>query len=183
MSPFDATSLEDALKELCQTFPGPPRVEILIVGGAAAMITGVLPAERTTSDCDVASYFPGASWPHVERLADEIGAKRGWPSGWLNGNVQTALSELPQGWQQRRILVYGGDWLVIYAASRLDLIATKFYAGRPQDLQDLAAMHVRVDEREFARRYVQQLLSAAGSDQEREKAADATSLVDSWDAE
>jgi len=47
--------------------------------------------------------------------------------------------------------------LTVYAAGRLDLIAMKFYAGRPQDIEDLIDLSPTPDERKFVREHIAQL--------------------------
>jgi hypothetical protein len=44
--------------------------------------------------------------------------------------------------------------LRVYAAGRLDLIAMKFYAGRPQDIEDLIDLSPTPEERKFVREYI-----------------------------
>jgi hypothetical protein len=60
--------------------------------------------------------------------------------------------------------VYG--LLRIFAVSRPDLIAMKILAGRPQDLEDLAAMKPRRDELDFVDAYLTGL-DAKGTHQEQ----------------
>ena len=53
-----AEEIEGALQRVGQVLESDIDVEILIVGGAAGMLTGVFPPTRTTTDCDVMLYVP-----------------------------------------------------------------------------------------------------------------------------
>ncbi len=147
--PIDTSRIEQALRALGEQLTWPADVEVLLVGGAAAMITGLLPPERTTLDCDVMLYSPPDAEAAVERAADEIAADLGLPERWFNSDVRLRQDTLPDGWQTRRILVGQYGRLRVCAASRLDLIAMKVVAGRAQDIEDLELMQVRRDEAEF----------------------------------
>jgi hypothetical protein len=50
---MNTTAVERALKKLGERFSYHTEVELLLVGGAAGMLTGLLPPARTTTDCDV----------------------------------------------------------------------------------------------------------------------------------
>ena len=61
------------------------------------------------------------------------------------------------GWRGRR--QYIGTWglLTVYAAGRRDLLATKFYANRPQDREDVQAMKPTLEDCAFVRTYLTML--------------------------
>jgi hypothetical protein len=69
---MDNFAVDEALAALGCHFQWHCDVEILLVGGAAGMVTGVLPPERTTVDCDVILYSPEQAWIAVEAAADEV---------------------------------------------------------------------------------------------------------------
>lgn len=142
---------------MCRDFIWHAPVEILIVGGAAGLVTGVLGPERATGDIDVMDYRPADAMAEVELLAERIGKEIGLPEGWFNSNVQIRADSLPDGWAQRRIFVERGLWLSVYAVSRKDLLAMKFLAHRPKDLEDIDRLGVSEDDKEFVRQYLQQL--------------------------
>jgi hypothetical protein len=132
-------------------------VKILLVGGAAAMVTGLLPSGRTTVDCDVMVYEPEQSGPAVEVAAEQAAEELGLAPTWLNSDVQIRRDTLPAGWQGRRIHVGTYGRLHVYAASRPDLIAMRVLAGRAQDvedLEDLEAMKMTEDEVDFVRSHL-----------------------------
>ena len=55
---MNASKVEQALSTLGKRFSYHTEVELLLVGGAAGMLTGLLPPARTTTDCDVIAYVP-----------------------------------------------------------------------------------------------------------------------------
>jgi hypothetical protein len=174
--PMNTTVIELALQRLGETFIYHADVELLLVGGAAGMVTGVLPPSRTTTDCDVMVCAPARAMEAVERAAEVVAAEMGLSERWLNSDVQIRLDALPDGWESRRVLA--GSWgrLRVWAASRVDLIAMKVLAGRAQDLEDLRVLRVRQDDVVFVRRYLDAVgLKGAAAEQ----IADAVELLTS----
>ncbi|MBL0870483.1 MAG: hypothetical protein IBJ18_07910 [Phycisphaerales bacterium] len=105
---MESGAVEHALERLGQRLSFRTEVELLLVGGAAGMLTGVLPAGRTTTDCDVMVYAPeDATWA-VESAAAEVAKDLGLPPTWLNSQVQIRRDVLPDDWQSRRVWV--GSW-------------------------------------------------------------------------
>ena len=62
-------------------------VEILLIGGAGAMLTGMLRSERVTQDCDVIDYQPQDGQQAVLAAAAKVAAKKGLPEKWLNSKA------------------------------------------------------------------------------------------------
>lgn len=143
---------------------------MLIVGGAAGMITGVFPPTRTTTDVDVMIYAPDAAMSAIECTAEQLAPSLELELGWLNSQVQLRRDLLPPEWRSRRIFV--GVWgrLHVSAISRPDLIAMKIVAGRTQDLEDIQDMGIRTDEVTFVQAYLKQLPSQ-GTPQDQIEAA------------
>lgn len=131
-------------------------IEILLIGGAAGMVTGQLASERTTVDCDVVDYAPAEAMQAVERAAARVAGEMGLPDGWLSSQARQ-LNILPDGWRSRRQHVGSFGQLHVYAIGRLDLLATKCYANRPQDREDIFAMQPTTGELEFVRTYLTML--------------------------
>jgi len=171
--------VDRAIHQLCVRFEWHERVEILIVGGSAGMLTGLLARDRVTGDCDVCHYDPshGKAWVEVEITADLIGAELQLPTNWLNSNVKIREDSLPDGWRDRRVLIEQGNWIHVYAISRPDLIAMKFLAGRPQDLEDLEELGVENDDITFTEQYLESLSVKGTCSSE---IANARELVNSW---
>lgn len=67
------------------------------------------------------------------------------------------MDALPDGWQQRKIMVGQFTRLRVSAVSRPDLIAMKVLAGRDQDIEDLTALSVRRDDATFVQSYLHSL--------------------------
>ena len=152
-----AAVIENALALLGEAVVYHTDIELLIVGGAAGMITGLFPSTRTTSDCDVMLYMPAEAMVAVEVAAEEIAVQLGLSRDWLNSNVQLRLDALPDDWIRRRVLI--GHWgrLRIFAASRVDLIAMKILAGRGRDIDDLRSLQLRSDDLPFLNNYLEKL--------------------------
>jgi hypothetical protein len=125
-------------------------VNVLIVGGAALALTSSLPPGRTTIDCDVMEYEPEAAEKAVEQAAEAAGREFELPEKWFNSDVMWHRDSLPEGWQERRRYIGTYGRLRVFAADRQDLIVMKLISGRPQDLQDVAAL-VRTDDVAFIR--------------------------------
>ena len=129
---LDASILIRALSRTGKLLQTDGPAEILLIGGAAGMITTVLDGFRTTADCDVLRCHPPEAMSAIEQAARLAANELDLPTGWLSNQAER-LDVLPDGWRGRRI--YIGTWglLTVYAAGRRDLLATKFYANRPQD--------------------------------------------------
>jgi len=153
-----ASTIENALRRLGEVLIYDLDIEILLVGGAAGMVTGVLSSTRTTSDCDVMVYDPPEAMTAVESAAQVVATELELPSNWLNSDVQMRLDALPDGWERRRISVDMYGRLRVYAASRPDLIAMKVLAGRDQDIEDLQAIRLRADDVQFVCEYLDSLV-------------------------
>ena len=155
--PLDATRLDEAFRRLGDLVALTRDVDLLLVGSAAAIATGVLPRTRTTADCDVMIYEPADAASAVHVAADRVAVELGLPSDWLNTDVQIRLDALPDGWERRKVLIAVHGRIRVWGASRPDLIAMKVLAGRPKDLDDLRAMRVRADDIAFVQRYLEAL--------------------------
>ena len=120
------------------------------------MLTGLLPPERITLDCDVMDYNPEKSQKALLDAAHYIAEKHGLPETWFNFKAMQ-MNILPDGWKSRRVYVAEFAQLKIYAVSRLDLLAMKFYANRPQDREDILHMKPASDELDYIRKYLNML--------------------------
>lgn len=185
---LDTPLLEAALKRVGEVLAGsgsrstrqPVKIvpiEILVVGGAAGLLTGLLPPSRTTLDCDVMVYAPPTAWHAVEQAAHTVGRELGLPTSWLNSVAQMRIDSLPEGWQDRRILIGQFGRLHVWAISRVDLIAMKFIAHRAQDLEDLMWLKVKADDLGFVERFVQSLRGKRTPAREVEEAIE---IIHDW---
>ncbi len=181
--PMDSSIVEKALRRLGAVVEYPSDIEVLLVGGAAGMITGVLPTARVTTDCDVMVCIPGDAMAAVESGAERVAKELGLAPNWLNSDVQLRVDTLADGWERRKISVgtYGRLW--VWAASRPDLIAMKVLAGREQDIEDLAAMRVRRDDVEFVRSYLDTLGGKGTAEQQINDAVELLTSLEIHDHE
>jgi hypothetical protein len=85
---MNTSTVENALRRLGEVLSYDLDIEILLVGGAAGMVTGVLSSTRTTLDCDVMVYNPPEAMSAVESAAQEVATELELPSNWLNSDVQ-----------------------------------------------------------------------------------------------
>jgi len=177
--PMNTSTVEKALRLLGEVLEYHCDIEILLVGGAAGMLTGVLAHNRITMDCDVMVYLPPEAMSAVELAAGRVAAEMGLSPTWLNSDVQLRLDALPDDWSQRKIPVGMYGRLRVNAASRPDLIAMKVLAGRDQDIEDLQTMRIRQDEVAFVKNYLDSL-SEKGT--KREQINEARALLDSLEA-
>lgn len=159
---MNTKSIETAFALLGKRFQYRSQVELLLVGGAAGMLTGLLPPGRTTMDCDIMHADPARAIDAIELIAAEVGSCMGLPAKWLNSDASIRGDTLPDGWQRRRVWI--GTWgpLRVFAASRIDLMAMKVLAGRAQDIEDVRAMKPRGDDLAFIAHYLE-LMKARGT--------------------
>ena len=169
-----------ALTRLGEVLRWPEPIELLLVGGAAGLMTGLLPAERTTADCDVMRYLPQDAVAALELASRTVAEELGLNPRWLNADVEH-VGVLPDGWAGRRQRVGQFGELYVYAVGREDLIAMKFYAGRDQDLDDLDALVVTERDATFVRCYLVDRPRLSPRPIALEKIAAALELLDGWE--
>jgi len=174
---LNSTLLRTALSRVGMLLPADSSIEILVVGGAAGLLTGLLPPSRTTMDCDVMVYVPANGWHAVEEAAHKVGRDLGLSTSWLNSVAQLRIDSLPQGWRYRRVLIGDFNALRVFAIGRADLIAMKFLAHRAQDLEDLQSLQVSADETLFAQSFVNQLRGSRTPAQEIDEAIE---ILEEW---
>lgn len=122
------------------------RIEVLLIGGAAGMLTGALRPERTTLDCDVIEFVPQEIANAVKDAAAKVSSAMGLAEDWLNDHATWYIDIMLEGWKARRRHVGVFGPLDVYAVDRIDLISLKVYANRPQDIEDLEDLKVTQDE-------------------------------------
>ena len=151
---LNSNEILDALKATAHNmqWDGKP-IEILLIGGAGAMLTGLLRSERVTQDCDVIDYNPEDGQQAILEAASKVATTKGLPKAWLNSKAME-MNILPDGWRSRRILIKKFEKLWIYGASRVDLLVMKFYANRQQDREDIFDMAPKPKELTKVRRYL-----------------------------
>jgi hypothetical protein len=134
-------------------------IRVLVAGGTAGILGGLLRPERTTGDCDVMEVGIESDWSDLERAAAETATQLDLPPTWLNRDCQMYAWCLPVGWQSRCEPVDRFGPLDVSRVSRIDLIAAKVIGGptRPQDLEDLRDLQPDMDELDFAEQNLDRL--------------------------
>lgn len=150
---LDANTIRLALKHVGDHLGDGPPIEILIVGGAAALLTGELGGSITTGDVDLMQCRPPDD-EEVLRAAGKAGRELSLPPSWLNRDAGLFRHSLPDDWETRRVDVGTFGRLRVFAIGRMDLIAMKFMAHRPADRQHLDVLKVTPEELEFVARYL-----------------------------
>ena len=178
MADLGTETIARALRALGAALGAGPPVEMLIVGGAAGLITGQLPAALTTADVDVLLVVPPDQAEDVMAAGERVGHELRLPPAWLSEDVRLFAEALPDDWRARRVEVGRFGRLTVLAVGRLDLIAMKFYAGRPADREHLS--HLRPTAAELAA--VREYLAAIRGRAEPAKVDRAGMLVDAWEA-
>lgn len=151
---MDTTLVARSLKRVADAFDFHMDVEVLLVGGAAGMLTGVLRPRRTTIDCDVMVSAPPGAIARLEEIARSVAPELGLAPTWLNGDANLVQWKLPEGWRERRVPVLSSARLRVFAVGRADFIALKALAGRDQDIEDLRALKVTAEEASFVRAHL-----------------------------
>lgn len=117
-------------------------VEIVLAGGVAGLLAGLLDPRRTTGDCDVLDIDQDEHWRPLSEAAAEVARTMGLPPTWLNRDCQQYAWCFPLGWKSRTEPVGRFGPLHVRRVGRFDLLASKVVAGpkRPQDVLDVMAM-------------------------------------------
>ncbi|MBN1608298.1 MAG: hypothetical protein JW940_16835 [Polyangiaceae bacterium] len=118
------------------------RLEAVVIGGAALNLLGVV--HRTTKDCDI--LHPALPQAVVEAAKEFAALRRAdgdvLADDWLNNGPQSLAPLLPTGWQERLVVVFEGDVIVLRSLGRLDLLRSKVFSlcDRALDLNDCVAL-------------------------------------------
>jgi hypothetical protein len=156
VTPFGKDDLLRLLAELGRRASAIGAVELTLVGGSAGILTGQLPSARVTIDCDVIRAAPPEHLAALQALAAQMGRELDLPANWFSDEV-ARLDVLPDGWHKRRVDVSTFGSLRVWCVGRIDLLATKAYAGRMQDRADVLDMKPTPEELTFIKCYLQQL--------------------------
>jgi len=156
------SELEKALKQLAERlrFAGAPHTAILVGGGAALNVLGLI--SKTTKDVDIiaiasgadrdlrferAEPLPGYLEQAIKQTADDLSM----PEEWMNAGPTSLVDfGLPKGCIERALRVDYGERLTVYFVSRLDQIHFKLFAavdhGGGRHLADLTALRPTPEE-------------------------------------
>jgi hypothetical protein len=138
-------------------------VEIVVCGGSALILTGMVP--RTTKDMDVIALIRGGVLISPDPLPDdllkassEVAEDLGIPRDWLNNGPSRGVGGLfrmglPAGFKERLQSRRYGPHLLVHFISRLDQIHFKLYAAADRGgyhVEDLRALGPSPDELQAA---------------------------------
>lgn len=156
--PLNSSQLRRALSALAALLPQSTPAEMILIGGGAGMLSGLLPDGRQTVDVDVMDVTPAEIFDlccyHAPRIAEECGIS---PS-WFDATPHTIRHTMLDGWRERTVLVSEFGPLRVLAIARIDLISLKLIAGRERDLNDLGALQVTAEEARFVAESLPQIL-------------------------
>lgn len=130
--------------------PGP--ISLYLVGGAGAVLSGLLPPTRTTGDVDVTAVEPAHAKDTVLAAAAAVARDLGLPATWCNANCARFTYLLPVGWFDRCLHTQTYGPLEVYAIHRKDFIAIKIFSAvtRGYDFDDLDHVKPTSEELDFA---------------------------------
>jgi hypothetical protein len=98
---------------------------------------------------------PLDAMPDLRAAAAIVATALDLPERWLNDGSRAFCEALLPGWTERRTRVMVSGVLHVYVPARVDFIATKVIAGRPQDLEDLESLAVTDAEWRFVRHHLE----------------------------
>src|SRR6185312_9841448 len=154
MGNLDDATIRTALAKLGERLVAARPVEVLLIGGAAGVLTGELPPAWTTADVDLISCHLPQDREAVLAAAAEAGRELSMPTDWLNDWCGLYAWALPDDWKSRGVKIGQYGSLTVYAVGRLDLIATKFLAHRTRDLEHLQQLGINSDDLKFVRAHL-----------------------------
>ncbi len=122
--------------------------EATIIGGAALLVMGVI--DRATQDVDCLDpEIPEAIRDAAVQFAkDYVGGGAPLKQDWLNNGPRSLVADLPEGWQDRTVILQQVGGLCIRTLGRSDLLKSKLFAycDRQQDEGDCVALAPSADE-------------------------------------
>jgi hypothetical protein len=147
--PLNPDQLRRALSALAALLPQDKPAEMILIGGGAGMLSGLLAGDRQTVDIDVMDVTPPEIFDlccyHAPSIAEECGIS----PRWFDATPHTIRHTMLDGWRERTVPVGQFGPLAVRAIARIDLISLKLLAGRERDLNDLKALRVTPEEARF----------------------------------
>lgn len=154
-------NISEAFHLLGAAIDSPVRLRVIVAGGVAGLLGGMLSAARTTGDVDVIWAGTDVEWRAIERAAALVAAELSLPPRWFNRDCAQFEWCLPLGWKSRCVDVGVFGPLEVTRISRLDLLAAKLVSSpkRPQDLLDIREIAPSREEIAFLHEHLDRLES------------------------
>jgi hypothetical protein len=168
----------NSIKGLGKLLGAGDAMEVTIIGGAAGLLIGALPKVVTTTDVDIIGLRPSKATDEVLTAANDLATKEGIARGWLSVEAGLFAQAMPEGWKKRRKEIGKFGRLAVYAISRRDFIAMKFYAHRTVDLSHLERLKITAGEKLHTKKFLQGLRKKLP--QERSKVEKAQAILEVW---
>ncbi|HEV7302433.1 MAG TPA: DUF6036 family nucleotidyltransferase [Tepidisphaeraceae bacterium] len=146
---MDGKTIRVALAEVGEALAAGEQIDILIVGGTAGMLTGLLPDYVATDDVDVMDCHMPADKEAVFDAAERVALTLGLPGSWMSDFAALHRWKLPRGWDERKVLVGLFGRLVVHAVGRQDFITMKLLAHRQKDIDHLSHLRLVADDLKF----------------------------------
>lgn len=142
---LDLSAMRHALAQLGTHVP--VGSEVVIAGGAAAVLCHWL--QRVTTDIDVIVADPRlvALQQAVEIVAEELGLS----PHWLNDGAKGYAQVLPSDYHERLVTIGQFGGLSVRSVARQDFILLKVYGMRDVDVEDLEQLQPTAEELTFVR--------------------------------
>ena len=115
--------------------------EVLVIGGAAGLLTKQFAPSMVTGDVDLMPCNPANVREDVLLAAERVGHEVALPASWLSDFGGLFRWTLPDDWRDRAQTVGTFDHLTVLAVGRLDLLTMKFLAHRTKDREHLKMMN------------------------------------------
>jgi hypothetical protein len=117
---MDDRTIKNALAAVGRVLPAGIEIEILVVGGAAIVLTGELHGDFATSDVDTMEVVPWQAREPLQDAAAKVGVKLGLSPQWLDmDNPGLKREALPEDWKDRRVDSGRYGELQVWSAGRL----------------------------------------------------------------
>jgi hypothetical protein len=98
-------TIRKALEAVGKCLSAESPIELLVIGGAAGLLTGELAGTYTTEDVDLLQVLPTGERDRVLDAAAKIGGKMSLPANWLSEDAGLYREALPAGRKDRRVNV------------------------------------------------------------------------------
>ncbi len=128
--PLNSNQLCSALKTLAALLPPDKPAEMILIGGGAGMLSGLLPTDRSTVDLDVMDVTPPEVFDLCCHFAPRVAEECGISPSWFDSTAHTIRHTMLDGARDRTVFIGEFGPLGVRAITRIDLISLKLIAGK-----------------------------------------------------